>query len=270
MPAIAGGVVLITVIVLVRQFHGQQSAEAPTSSPSETLPQTTETTSVTSAPLVPAKSQARPPVAPTSNQSPAPSDMTGDELLPGEVGDLMVDPADTTCPNWTNSTQAKEIIVYLTGAIEAIAMANHDLTNTKPDWPPEVVAAMNRQADVNRAHAQVIAACRDAIAAKLSMSEVAVQRLYRYNTLTSDEARMFSDIETSDQQDLSGLLAMSDQRKAVHLIDLELHEIDYELPLFRQMIITDTGKPTEETDRKILARLKAFRSRLVFARKSIL
>jgi hypothetical protein len=210
--------------------------------------------------------------APTSDQSPAPSgDVSGDELLPGEVGDLMVKPNDNTCPDWTNSTQAKEIIVYLTGMIGGIANANHDLTTSvKSDWPPEVIAAIRRQIDANRVHAQAVTACRDAIAAKLGMNEAAVEKLYRYNTLTGDEGHMFLDLQNSDRPDLSGLLAMSDQRKAVHLLDLELRELDYAVPLFRQMIIDDAGKLTEETDRKILARLLAFRARLVTARESIL
>ncbi len=212
--------------------------------------------------------------APSSSQfksSGDPQDMY--ELLPRLISGVMDSPADVCPTSWKSATEAKEMIVYLTEASKLLADDRELSTNmNKPGVPPQAAAYIARMISENRTHANAMTACRDAIAEKLGMDNAAVQQLYDYNTMTAAETKMFNDLETHYNEQpnyFSNLLAMSDQRKALHLIELEVRELDYGLAEDRQMLGKDTGKPTHDTDQEILSRDTIFRKALLVVRASI-
>jgi len=196
------------------------------------------------------------------------------ELLPQQISGVMESPADVCPTSWKSATEAKEMIVYLTGASRVFAEGAREMTAimSKPDVPPRAAAGMARTISENRTRAKAMTACRDAITEKLGMDNAAVQQLYDYNTMTAAEENMFSDLEDNykgQRNYFSNLLTISDQRRALHLIDLEVIELDYSIAQFRQMAAQDTGEPTEETDRKDVSREIRFRRALLVARASI-
>jgi hypothetical protein len=195
------------------------------------------------------------------------------ELLPEVISGVMEPLADNVCPRWDSTTRAKEMIVYLTGAIKVSADATRDLMTNSSKAPPEAAAGLARMISENQIHAKAVTACRDAIAEKLGMDSAAVRQLYDYNTLTAKEAEMFSELEggykKSQPNYFSKLLAMSDQRRALHLIDLEIKDLDFGIAQWLSSIDHDAGKPTEGTDREFLARDTSFRQALVVVRTSI-
>lgn len=200
------------------------------------------------------------------------------EFLPALIDNVMVGSNDNACPTWNNATQAEEIIVYLTGALENYTdsiteiKANAAQLLNDPTGDPAAAASVNRLINEDQTHSTAMMFCRDAIAKELGLTEVAVRQLYDYNTLTRDDSKMFADLETENEEgspDFSKLVAMPDQHRALHLIDLEIRDIDYNLNQFRAMVDKDVGNPTEETDRKILANETDFREKLVSVRASI-
>jgi len=208
-------------------------------------------------------SQRTPEVSPSDNDP---------ELLPEVITGVMEPLTDNVCPGWDSTTRAKEMIVYLTAAIKGYADADREMLANSRNAPPEAAAAIARQVNANQVHAQALLACRDSIARKLNMDSAAVQRLYDYNTLTADEMKMFSDLEDNyngQPNFFSQLLAMPDQRLALHLIDLEIKERDFGIAQWLTSIDHDAGKPTEETDRELLVRDRSFRKALVAVRTRI-
>ncbi|MGA2191694.1 MAG: hypothetical protein ABSH33_24565, partial [Steroidobacteraceae bacterium] len=194
------------------------------------------------------------------------------ELLPEEISGVMDPLTDNVCPHWDSTTRAKEMIVYLTGAVKLYADSNRAMLTNSRNAPPAVVAAINRDIQANEFHVHAMTACRDTIAQQLGMSSAAVERLTEYNTLTAAETEMFSEMSSnySGQPNyFSKLLAMSDQRKALHLIDLELKDLNFELKQFPAMIDKDAGTPREETDQEILSRETSFRKALLAVRTAI-
>ncbi len=190
----------------------------------------------------------------------------------------MDSPTDNTCPTWNSKTRAKELIVYLTGGIKAYDDAVKALTTTSqgllqdPGSNPEEVASLNQKITVNQIHLQALTSCRDAIAAQLGTTASAVKQLYDYNTLTEDDVAMFHDLEMNNndgQPDFSKLITMPDRRRALHMIDLEIRDLDGSIKDFGVMVEKDAGKPTEATDRKILANEEDFRGKLMTLRASI-
>jgi hypothetical protein len=194
------------------------------------------------------------------------------ELLPEEISGVMDSLTDNVCPRWDSTTRAKEMIVYLTAAIKLYADSNRETLANSRNAPPEAVAAITRHIQAIEFHVQALTACRDTIAQQLGMNSGAVERLTEYNTLTPAETSMFSDLSSnySGQPNyFSNLLAMSDQRKALHLIDLELKDLDFGLKQLPAMIDKDAGTPREETDQEILSRDTSFRKALLAVRTAI-
>jgi hypothetical protein len=211
---------------------------------------------------------------PTSaQQSPSLSSTdTEPELLPQMVSGMMESHNDTVCPSWQSITQAKEILVYLTGAVKLYADTDQEILTKSRTAPPETAAAMVRMVEENNRHLQVLTGCRDAIAEQLRMNSAAVQQLYEYNTLRPGEIAMFNDLSDDYEgqpNHFSKLLTMPDQRKTLHAIDLELRYLDFDLTEFRAMQNKDAGTPREATDRKILSRETAFRKALLAVRTTI-
>jgi hypothetical protein len=183
---------------------------------------------------------------------------SGTEMLPEEISGVMDKVTDNSCPTWNNPTKAKEIIVHLTAVIRVYTDSIRKMTTAYPEQAPT--------------HVRAVTACRDALARELGMTGPAVQQLYDYNVLTNNEEEMFHDLEMDNYQgqpDFSKLLAMPNKRQALHIVDLEIREMNYSINQFRAMIAEDAGKPTEETDRNILSNESDFREKLVSLHTSI-
>jgi len=194
------------------------------------------------------------------------------ELLPEVISGVMEPLTDNVCPRWDSTNRAKEMIVYLTAAIKLYADSNRETLANSRNAPPEAVAAITRQIQEIEFHVRAMTACRDSIARKLNMNSAAVQQLYEYNTLTADETVMFNDLNNSyngQPNYFSKLLAIPDQRRALHLIDLEIKELDFGIAQWLTSIDRDAGKPPDETDRELLARDRSFRKALVGVRTRI-
>jgi len=80
----------------------------------------------------------------SAQQRPGLSTHVEPELLPEVVGGMMESPSDTACPSWQSTTQAKEILVYLTGAVKVVTDANQDILTRRRAESPETAAAMMR------------------------------------------------------------------------------------------------------------------------------
>jgi uncharacterized protein len=225
------------------------------------------------------RTYARANVVPPVVQTPASAlDNNQPELLPEVIYGVMIGRTDNVCPTWNNAIQAKEIIVYLTQAIEVSADAIEDIkANTKqvlndPAANSVLVANINQLLRENQIHSEAMAYCRALIANELGLTEIAVRRLVEYNILTKDEYKMFSEMESdndSGNADFSKLIAFPDQRQALHMIDLKLRELNYELAQLSEDIVKDEGRTTEETDRRTIARKENFRERSAVVRTSI-
>lgn len=197
---------------------------------------------------------------------------TDSELLPQIVGGIMESHNDEVCPSRQSVVRAKEILVHLTGAVGFYEDSSRDILVKSHAAPPETAAAMVSMVNENNHHLTVMRDCRDAIAKQLGMSNTDVQRLYEYNTLSPNELAMFEDLSANYRGQpnyFSKLLAMSDQRKSLHAVDLELVDLDFEVAQFRTMVVKDVGTRREETDRTILSRLTAFRGALQTVRTKI-
>jgi hypothetical protein len=194
------------------------------------------------------------------------------ELLPDDVRGVMDDLNVNVCPRWNNATQAKEIVVYLTAALHSWDDANQTGLANSRKASPEAAAGMARHIQEVQPHLQALLACRDAIAQQLGMDKTAVERMYRFNTLTSDEVLMFNNLTgnyAGQPNYFSKLFAIRDHRQALHLIDLELRELNYEIPEMARDAERDAGKPVEDLERRNLARYISFRKALVNARARI-
>lgn len=220
---------------------------------------------------------ARPATGPSARTNeprpPQVSSESGQEILPKEISGVMDGPADNTCPSWQTTTEAKELVVYLTSGIKAYQDADRAMkSNSSSSWPAAATAALNQRLSQNRAHIRAVTACRDMIAEKIGMSGTAVKQLYAYNTLTEGEHRMFHHFEMQNydgKPDFTPLIIMHDQHRALHLVDLELRDLDYSVRQFQTMVVADAGRPTEETDQQELANEIQFRKRLRALRTSI-
>jgi hypothetical protein len=209
----------------------------------------------------------------SSPQSAGHADLSSQqELLPEVIIGVMDSATDNVCPHWDSPTRAKEIIVYLTVALESWDEINRTGVANSRLAGLQAVASMDRHIQEVEPHLQALLTCRDLIAQQLGMDKPAVERMVRFNSRTSEETLMFTDLENnySGQPNyFSKFLAMPDQRKALHMIDLELRELDFGIPQRAASLVNDAGNAREDLDRRILARETIFRKALVVVRARI-
>jgi hypothetical protein len=193
-------------------------------------------------------------------------------LLPEVISGVMDSVTDNECPHWDTATHAKEIIVYLTRALGSWDEVNRTGLANARKFDPEAVAGMVRHIQEVEPHLRALAACRDIIAQQLGMGRATVERMTEYNTLTAAENSMFSDLRNnfSGQPNyFAKLVTMPDQRKALHLIDLELRYLDFSISRSAARLANDAGNASEDLDRRTLVSDTQFRKALVVVRAKI-
>jgi hypothetical protein len=92
---------------------------------------------------------------------------------PEPIDGMMTDRDDNACPSWSDSTEAKKILVHLAGVVKIYTDAIEKLKTTTerllndPVAAPSAVPGLRRLIDEDQTHLQALAACRDDIERKM-------------------------------------------------------------------------------------------------------
>lgn len=92
---------------------------------------------------------------------------------PEPIDGMMTGRDENACPSWSNTPEARKILVHLAGVIKVYTDAVEELKTTTerllndPATDPSAVAGLSRLIHEDETHLQAVAACRDDIERKL-------------------------------------------------------------------------------------------------------